>query len=137
MTEVLFGLSAAFVGYIIYVLVDEQMTINAAQPVNFISEAEPQPAAESAIKSSSRNTARTGSTKAKSPKVNKVPEQVGLAAGNVYRYLEKNGAISVAKMLRELQEDSKTIQRSIGWLAQEGKITLAVIKRVETISLSD
>jgi hypothetical protein len=38
-------------------------------------------------------------------------------------------------LVRELPEEEKIIQRSIGWLAQEGKITLDTVDRVETIAL--
>ena len=62
-------------------------------------------------------------------------EQVGLAAGSIWHYLAENGATSVAKLVNELSEEEKIIQRSIGWLAQEGKITLNVVNRVETLSL--
>ena len=66
-----------------------------------------------------------------------MPEQVGLAAGSIWHYLAKNGATSVAKLVNELSEEEKIIQRSIGWLAQEGKITLNVVNRVETLSLKE
>ena len=66
-----------------------------------------------------------------------LPEQVGLAAGSIWHYLAKNGATSVAKLVNELSEEEKIIQRSIGWLAQEGKITLDVVNRVETLSLKE
>ena len=49
-----------------------------------------------------------------------MPEQVGLAAGSIWHYLAENGATSVAKLVKELSEEEKIIQRSIGWLAQEG-----------------
>lgn len=62
-------------------------------------------------------------------------ERVGLTAGEIWHYLDKNGATAVAKLVKELQEEEKIIQRSIGWLAQEGKITLEIINRVETIGL--
>ena len=39
------------------------------------------------------------------------------------------------KAIAELEE--KIIQRSIGWLAQEGKITLDVVDRVETLALKE
>jgi len=64
-----------------------------------------------------------------------MPERVGLTAGNIWHYLAENGATPVAKLLRELPEEEKIIQRSIGWLAQEGKITLDTVDRVETIAL--
>jgi len=40
-------------------------------------------------------------------------------------------------LIRELPEEEKIIQRSIGWLAQEGKITLTTVARAETIALKD
>lgn len=63
------------------------------------------------------------------------PERVGLTAGDIWHYLDKNGAATVAKLVRDLPEEEKIIQRSIGWLAQEGKIALNTVDRVETISL--
>jgi Winged helix-turn-helix domain (DUF2582) len=65
------------------------------------------------------------------------PERVGMTAGSIWHYLAKNGATPVAKLVRDLPEEDKIIQRSIGWLAQEGKITLDVIDRVETIALKE
>lgn len=62
-------------------------------------------------------------------------ERVGLTAGSVWHYLSENGATSVAKLIKELPEEEKIIQRSIGWLAQEDKITLSMIERVETVGL--
>ena len=64
-----------------------------------------------------------------------MPERGGLTAGNIWHYLTENGATPVAKLVRELPEEEKIIQRSIGWLAQEGKITLDTVDRVETIAL--
>ena len=66
-----------------------------------------------------------------------MPEQIGLAAGSIWRYLADNGATSVAKLVKELSEEEKIIQRSIGWLAKEGKITLDVVNRVETLALKE
>ena len=66
-----------------------------------------------------------------------LPERVGLTAGSIWHYLAEHGATSVAKLVRELPEEEKTIHRSIGWLAQEGKISLNIIDRVETIALKE
>ena len=66
-----------------------------------------------------------------------IPEQVGLAAGSIWHYLAENGATSVAKLVNELSEEEKIIQRSIGWLAREGKITIDVVNRVETLALKE
>ena len=146
MTEVFFGLSVAFVGYAVYVLVEEQVTINKAQAVALLPEkAVDLPKFEAIVAAvptptptRTRTTAQTKKPKTDiASKIINLPEQVGMAAGNVYRFLDKNGAVSVTKLLREIKEDGKTIQRSIGWLAQEGKISLETINRVETIALSN
>ena len=57
-----------------------------------------------------------------------MPKRVGLTAGSIWHYLAENGATSVAKLVRELPEEEKIIQRSIGRLAQEGKITLDTVE---------
>lgn len=62
-------------------------------------------------------------------------ERVGLTAGSIWHYLSENGATPVAKLVTALTEEEKIIQRSIGWLAQEDKITLDTIDRIETVAL--
>ena len=64
-----------------------------------------------------------------------MPERVGLTAGKIWHYLADKGATSVATLVRELPEEEKIIQRSIGWLAQEGNIMLDTVGRIETIAL--
>jgi len=64
-----------------------------------------------------------------------MPERMGLTAGSIWHYLSENGDSSVAKLVRELPEEDKMIQSSIGWLAQEGKITIEIVSRVEIVSL--
>ncbi|MGR9116945.1 MAG: winged helix-turn-helix domain-containing protein [Gammaproteobacteria bacterium] len=73
---------------------------------------------------------------AATPDIN-MHDRVGLTAGSIWHYLTENGVSNVPTMVRELPEDDKIIQRSIGWLAQEGKITLDTSGRVETIALKD
>lgn len=41
-------------------------------------------------------------------------ELVGTTAGTIWNYLDKNGATTVAKLIRELPENEKSIHRSIG-----------------------
>jgi hypothetical protein len=62
-------------------------------------------------------------------------ERVGLTAGSIWHYLDGNGETSVAKLVDALPEEEELIQRSIGWLAQEDKITLSVVDQIETIAL--
>lgn len=53
-------------------------------------------------------------------------ERIGLTAGSIWHYLAENGGTSVVKLVDALPEQEDVIQRSIGWLAAERKITLAV-----------
>lgn len=64
-------------------------------------------------------------------------ERTGLTAGSIWHYLAEHGATSVAKLVKDLPQEEKIIQRSIGWLAQEDKITLSIVDRVETIALKE
>jgi outer membrane biosynthesis protein TonB len=64
-----------------------------------------------------------------------VADRIGLTAGSIWNYVSENGATPVSKLVRELSEEEKIIQRSIGWLAQEGKITLEIVDRAETVAL--
>jgi Winged helix-turn-helix domain (DUF2582) len=149
MTEVLFILITMFVVYVMYRSASEQKKpttqspVNQAKPeqpsVSVVSQANP----EKLIATVKPSTPRLAPKNAKvavaelvvSAKGQSMPELVGMTAGRIWNYLDKNGPTTVAKLVRELQEDEKTIQRSIGWLAQEDKITLKIIDRAETISL--
>ncbi len=62
-------------------------------------------------------------------------EKVGNTAGDIWRFLDKNGPISVSKLAKEIPVEEKYLQRAIGWLAQEGKISIDIVNRAETISL--
>jgi len=64
-----------------------------------------------------------------------VAERVGLTSGGIWRHLTENGATSISVLVKALTEEEKIIQRSIGWLAQEGKITFETVGRTETIAL--
>ena len=60
---------------------------------------------------------------------------IGTTAGSLWKYLDKHGPTTVAKLIRETQIDEKTVQRGIGWLAQEDKVTIELVNRAETIAL--
>lgn len=57
------------------------------------------------------------------------------AAGEVWRYLDLNGATSVAKIVKETGLEAKKLQRAIGWLASENKLSIEMKGRTEIISL--
>lgn len=60
---------------------------------------------------------------------------IGSAAGTVWNYLNENGESSATKIAKETNFEAKLIQRAIGWLAAEGKLTITQKGRSEVISL--
>ncbi|MBD9355180.1 winged helix-turn-helix domain-containing protein [Methylomonas albis] len=109
------------------------------------------PTAETEQPKTTKTTAKKSSPAKKAPKKPEtaVPEPVaatseisasertGLTAGSIWHYLSENGATSVTKLIKELPEEEKVIQRGIGWLGQEGKITLSIVDRAEMIALKE
>jgi transcription initiation factor IIE alpha subunit len=57
------------------------------------------------------------------------------AAGKVWEYLDQNGAASVTKITNETGINKNEVQRAIGWLLKEDKLSIEVVGRTETLSL--
>jgi hypothetical protein len=60
---------------------------------------------------------------------------IGDAAGIIWKYLETNGASSVNKVTTETGINRNDVQRAIGWLSKEDKLSIELIGRAETLSL--
>ena len=60
---------------------------------------------------------------------------IGDAAGKVWEYLDQNGSASVTKITNETGISKNDIQRAIGWLLKEDKLSIEVAGRTETVSL--
>ena len=60
---------------------------------------------------------------------------IGSAAGEVWQYLDKNGSASVTKITNETGISKNDVQRALGWLLKEDKLSIEVAGRTETISL--
>ncbi len=60
---------------------------------------------------------------------------IGEAAGKIWRYLDENGPASVSKVSSETGIGKNDIQRAIGWLAKEDKLSIEMRGRAETLSL--
>lgn len=56
-------------------------------------------------------------------------------AGEVWQYLQSNGEVTTAKLIRDVGEPRALVQRAIGWLAREDKVHLDRVKRGERIRL--
>ena len=57
------------------------------------------------------------------------------AAGQVWRFLDKNGSTSVSKITNETGINKNDVQRAIGWLLKEDKLIIEAVGRTETLSL--
>jgi predicted RNA-binding protein (virulence factor B family) len=60
---------------------------------------------------------------------------IGAAAGIVWKYLDKNGPSSVNKVTTETGISKNDVQRAIGWLSKEDKLSIEMVGRAETLSL--
>ena len=64
-------------------------------------------------------------------------QMIGDAAGKIWTYLKQNGPSSTAKLTKELGLDMKLLQRAIGWLSREDKLSLTQKGRTEIIALKE
>ncbi|WP_333876576.1 winged helix-turn-helix domain-containing protein [Methylobacter sp.] len=60
---------------------------------------------------------------------------IGDAAGIIWQYLDKNGPSSVNKVTTETGINRNDVQRAIGWLSKEDKLSIEMVGRAETLSL--
>lgn len=60
---------------------------------------------------------------------------IGETAGKVWKYLDKNGPTSVSKITTETGINKNDIQRAIGWLCKEDKLSIEMKGRAETLLL--
>jgi winged helix-turn-helix protein DUF2582 len=138
-----------FILYILYLIMKKPKATTTPKPVSKakveaeVKQSSVQPAVKAAPEKSSVKPAPAKKAKATAAKTVTaapgipMPERVGLTAGDIWKYLNENGATSVTKLVRELNEEEKVVQRSIGWLSQEGKVSLYTVGRVETIELQE
>lgn len=64
-------------------------------------------------------------------------ERIGLTAGQIWRYLAENGAVSVADLLTAIGEEERIVLFSVGWLAREEKIGVERIGDGDYVALKD
>ena len=49
---------------------------------------------------------------------------IGIVAGEIWHYLDKNGETLLSKLIKEIDRDYGIALMSLGWLAREGHIVL-------------
>jgi hypothetical protein len=62
-------------------------------------------------------------------------EEIGHAAGTIWRYLDRHGESSVAKLKQGTKIPERLLLMGCGWLAREGKVELATEGRSLQVSL--
>jgi hypothetical protein len=63
-------------------------------------------------------------------------QEIGQDAGTVWAYLERNGEVSGTILAKGTKLSQKQVDRALGWLAREGKITLAKKANKEVVALA-
>lgn len=63
-------------------------------------------------------------------------DTIGQSAGKIWQFLSDNGTASVTKITNETGLNKNDVQRALGWLAREEKISIELKNgRTETVSL--
>jgi DNA-binding GntR family transcriptional regulator len=62
-------------------------------------------------------------------------QQIGETAGSIWRELDENGPLSLAKLVERVGGNRDVVMQAVGWLAREGKIEINENKRGKTVSL--
>jgi hypothetical protein len=64
-------------------------------------------------------------------------QQIGEAAGAVWRALNENGSLSLAKLVEHVGGNRDVVMQAVGWLAREDKIDITETKRGRIVSLRE
>ncbi len=63
-------------------------------------------------------------------------DDIGIIAGEIWCYLEKNEEASVGKLTQELKQTDRMILLGLGWLAREGKLKIEKRQRATYFMLN-
>lgn len=64
-------------------------------------------------------------------------EEIGITAGEIWQYLNKNEEASVGKLKQELKITDRMVMLGLGWLAREGKLDIIKRQRATYFLLND
>jgi hypothetical protein len=62
-------------------------------------------------------------------------KEIGVAAGELYRYLYENGQVSLTKLRKDLPLATGRLDQALGWLARENKLDFTREKRTMLVAL--
>lgn len=60
---------------------------------------------------------------------------IGVTAGQVWHVLDERGSLTVAKLVKEIDQPRDMIMQAIGWLAREDKIEIEDDGRTRVVTL--
>jgi hypothetical protein len=66
---------------------------------------------------------------------NTLVSEIGKTAGEVWLFLSEKGPISIAKLVKAVDEPRDNVMQAIGWLAREDKLKIEEDGRTRVISL--
>ena len=61
--------------------------------------------------------------------------EIGETAGRVWHVLDEHGPLTLAKLVKEIDDPRDVIMQALGWLAREDKIEIEEDGRTRTVSL--
>ena len=64
-------------------------------------------------------------------------DQIGEAAGQVWRKLDQLGPLSYAKLVKQTNLPRDVVMHALGWLAREEKVSIQETNRGRVVSLID
>lgn len=64
-------------------------------------------------------------------------EAVGVMAGEIWRYLDTHGAVTLSKLARDLDAPRDLVMQGVGWLAREDKLTYLAGERFKKVALAE
>lgn len=50
--------------------------------------------------------------------------EIGIAAGDIWHYLDEKGSATLDELVRHIKKDRFLLLMSLGWLAREGHVSL-------------
>ncbi|MFH1610146.1 MAG: winged helix-turn-helix domain-containing protein [Candidatus Bipolaricaulota bacterium] len=64
-------------------------------------------------------------------------DDIGFAAGRVWRYLLECQPVALSRIAREVEGGQTLVLMAVGWLAREGKVEFVEEGRVRLVRLRD
>jgi hypothetical protein len=61
---------------------------------------------------------------------------IGSVAGLIWNYLDANGAVTLSKLVKEIELPRDAVMQGVGWLAREGKVRFDETPRSRVIVLA-